>query len=116
MITTLRIRKAYKSMELVIKWFSIISILNDFKWSPLEIKIIAFAAYEGNISAGGKKDKFCKLFNSTTSSLDNSISKLSKKQVLVKYDERWMIHPAFKLDFNNTILAQFKLEHVVSPG
>lgn len=112
MITTLRITKKYNtSLDLAIKWFSVLSALNDFKWTRLEIRLLAFTAIKGDISSGGRKEAFCDLFKSTKSSIGNTISKLSKKYYLVKIDDKIKVHPQFLLDFENDIVSQIKLLH-----
>lgn len=111
-ITTLRIKKEYKDrLEVAIKWYSIISVLNDFNLPPLEIKLLAFIAVEGTISSGGKKDRFCSIFNSTKGSVDNSIGKMYKKFFLIKKDGKLRIHPQLFLDFNNSFLVQLNISN-----
>ncbi len=106
MITTLRIRKIYKDkLALAIKWYSILSILNDFHWSPLEIELISYTAVEGNISSGGRKEKFCSLFSSTKNSLSNSICKMQKKGFLVKKDGKTVVHPQLKVECSHLLIT-----------
>lgn len=83
------------------------SVLNNFKLAPLDIKVLAYTALEGNISAGGRKQKFVALFGNT--SVSNVISKLTKKHFLVKIDSKVRVHPDLQLDFNNDILLQLNL-------
>lgn len=113
MITTLRIKKKYdNSLDLAIKWYSIISILNNFKWTPLEIKLIAFTAVKGDISSGGRKEAFCELTQTTKSSIANMISKLSSKNIFIKDNGKTKLTPFLVINFEGDILSQFLLEHV----
>lgn len=110
MITTLRIKKGYKDrLEVAVKWYSILSILNNFKWSPLEIKIIAYTAIEGNISSGGKKKKFCELFKVASGSVSNTLPELQRAFYLIKENNKVMLHPQLRMDFSFPILAQINL-------
>jgi len=101
-------------METAIKYYSILSTLNDFKWSPLEIKIIAFTCIEGNISTGGRKEKFCSLFKSSKSSVFNSISDLAEKFFLVKKERKVLLHPQLILDFSQPISITLNLDYEAS--
>lgn len=113
MITTLRITKNYNSsLDLAIKWYGIISVLNDFKWAPLEIKLMAFTAIKGDISSGGRKDAFCELFGSSKGSVTNTISALYKGHFLIKDEGKIKVHPQLVLNFEADILSQIKLLHV----
>lgn len=114
MITTLRIKKTYKDkLALAVKWYDILSTLNDFHLTPLEIKLLAFTAVRGSISSGGRKEEFCKLFKSTKNSLANSIGKMEKKHYLVKYEGKININPQLKLDFDH-LLITLNLEYEAS--
>lgn len=110
MVTTLRIKKNYdNNFDLAIKWYSIISILNDFKWSPLEIKVMAFTAIKGDISSGGRRGAFLGYFKSTKPSLANTISEMHKKHFLVKVEGKLKINPQFFINFEGDILSQINL-------
>jgi len=111
MITTLRIRKDYSEMELAIKWYSIISTLNNFKWAPLEIKLLAYTAIKGDISSGGKRVAFCQLYNISKNSLGNVIWKLTKKFYLLRVDGKIKVHPDLMMNFENDIVLQLNLFH-----
>lgn len=112
-ITTLRIKKEYKDkLEIAVKWYSLMSILNDFSLAPLDVHIIAFTAIEGNISSGGKKDRFCELFHYAKGSVTNTISELVKKGFLVKETRKIKVHPQLILDFNNNILLQLNISSI----
>ena len=108
MITTLRIKKEYTTpLELATKWFSIMSILNNFNLRRMEVSILAFTCLRGDISSK-KVDQFCELFNTTPSSVTNCISRLYKKGFLVKQGKT-KVNPQLFMDFNNNIIAQFFL-------
>lgn len=112
MITTLRIKKEYEnSYDLGIKWFGIISLLNDFKWTPLEIRVLVFTALKGDISSGGRRKLFCETFKSTKLSLNNIVSELHKKSFLVRVEGKLKIHPQLLIDFDNDFSIRLNLIH-----
>lgn len=109
-ITTLRIKKEYKDrLEVAVKWYSLISILNDFHLPPMYIRLLAFAAIEGNLSSGGKKEKFISIYNSSKNSISNAICELNKMHFLVKEGRKIKINPQLYMDFNNDILVQLNI-------
>jgi len=115
MITTLRIKKTYKSkLDMAVKWYSILSILNDFKWSPIKVKLMAFTAIEGNVSSGGKRERFCSIYKSTKNSIANSIGELKEDSFLVKLQGKISVHPQLFMDFNNDIVLNLNLENETS--
>ena len=109
MITTLRIKKEFDtSLELAVKWYSIVSILNNFKWTCMQVNILSFTAVKGDISSSCRVADFCSLFNTTSSSVANCVSELYKKGFIVKQGKT-KVHPQLLLDFNNNILTQLAL-------
>lgn len=113
MVTTLRIKKNYDNdLELAVKWYSIISILNNFKWSPLQVKLMAFTAVKGDISSGGRKEAFCTFASSVKTSVANTISDMYQAGFLVKNKRRITVNPQLLLNFEGDICAKLILEHV----
>lgn len=116
-ITTLRIKKEYTDkLDVAVRWYSMMSTLNDFKWTPLEIRIIAFTAVEGNISSGGKREKFISIFKNPKNSLSNAIGVLRKEFYLIREDKKIKLHPQLFIDFNNDILLQLNISIVEPKG
>lgn len=110
MVQTLKIKKVIKDdLELALKYYRIVSILNDFNWTPLETEIIAFTAVKGNILQGGSKEQFCSLFNTTEASLTKTTYKLIKKYFLVKVDKKTQVNPQLLLNFSQDLFIQLTL-------
>lgn len=111
MITTLRIKKKYETkIDVAIKYYSILSIINNLGWSPLDIKILAFTALEGSISSGGKRERFCELFNSTKNTVYNYTGLLEKAGYLIKKEKKIVLHPQLSLP-SSTIILNITLEN-----
>jgi len=112
MITTLRIKKKYSTrLDVAIRWYSIISVLNNFKWSPQEIKLLAYMAIEGSISSGGKKEGFCKKFSCPRNSIYNITRTLKDKGVLIKKEGKIVIHPQLLMNFSYPLLIQLNIDN-----
>jgi hypothetical protein len=112
MITALTIRKKYPTkLDVAYKYYSILAVLNDFKLTNLETKILAFAAVKGNISVGGAINTFCTLNKVTSGSVTNCISRLYNNKFLVKEQDKTKINPELYIDFTNTnLLIQLHLD------
>lgn len=112
-VTTLRVKKEYNQDEdLAVKFYNIISILNNFKWSLMECRIMAYAAMKGDISSGGRVKAFCSVFKTTSGSLSNSVSILFKQGFLVKLDGKTKVNDGLYFNVNTDIIFQLKMLHV----
>lgn len=94
---------------MAIKYYSVLSILNDLHLTPLEVKIVAYTAVKGNI-AGRAKIHFAELFGTTKASINKSISALYARSFLVRENSKTKINSQLLLDFNNDLIIQLNLE------
>lgn len=98
------------SLEKAVKYYSIMSVLNNIHLTPREIQLLAFMSLRGTISSRVAKGEFLKLFGSPKASVGNMIWKLTKKGILVRSEEEGtVINPRIKLDFKNTIVLNITL-------
>lgn len=112
-ITTLRVKKEYnEDVDLAVKFYNIISVLNDFKWSLMECRIMAYTAMKGDISSGGRVKSFCNVFKTTAGSLSNSVSVLFKQRFLIKLDGKTKVNDGLYFNVNTDIIFQLKMLHV----
>lgn len=95
--------------DLFEKYFHILLIVNSLHLPPAEIKLLAFTARKGNISSGGLKNQFCELTSYPKASLGNLIHKLTKKNWLVKKDDRIVVNPAIEIQPSDEIVLKIKL-------
>lgn len=105
-----RIRKSEKdSMEVAKRYYSLLSSINDLKLTEREIQLIAFTAIRGNISYSSNREEFCTMYNSSSPTVNNIISKLKKLQVLIKDSGKIKVNPKILLNFENDIVLQISL-------
>ena len=95
-----KLKKDFKDMrEIANVYFSMLSSFNGFKLTELEINLLAHIAINGHIGSVTSKGEFIDLYKTTKYTLNNIISKLYKKRLLVKTDHKIRINPGIKLDF-----------------
>lgn len=88
--------------KIAYKYFSIFSIINNLNLTKLEIDLLAYIAINGHIGSVSAKKEFMSIYDTTDHTLNNTISKLYKKHLLVKIDGKIRIQPRIKVDeFNN---------------
>lgn len=110
MVTAIKIKKNFKDdLEAAYKFYRILSVLNDFKLTPLEIKIIAYTVVRGNLSSGTSKDKFVKIYNSTKSSIIKTIPKLIKEKYLVREHRKIFVNPSLFFNLKERIILQLNI-------
>lgn len=93
------------------KYYSILSAINGFSLTERELQLVAFTAIRGNMSYTNIKEDFCKKYSTSEATINNMISKLKKKNVLVKDRGKIKTHPAIVLDFKKNIKLEIKLLH-----
>lgn len=96
-----KIRKEYGTkMEIALKYYHIISILNNLALTERQIELIAHTAVRGNISSATSKDEFIRIYGSSRPTINNMISKLAKMGLLVKNAGKITVNQLIKLDFS----------------
>jgi hypothetical protein len=93
------------------KYYGIISVINNLKLTEREIQLVAFTAVKGNITYGNVREEFCTKYNTTTSTINNIISKLKKIGLFIKEQGMVRINPVIVLDFKKNITLEIKLEN-----
>jgi hypothetical protein len=91
------------------KYFQILTKINSIHLPPAQIKLLAFVAVKGNISAGTYKEQFCIEQGIPRTSLGNLISKLSKKGWLVKKDRKIVLNPAISVQSCSNMILNITL-------
>jgi len=101
-----KITKIYSTpLEVAIKYYSIICILNDIFITEREIQLLAFTCLVGTISYKQHKEQFATTFGSSVASVNNMISKLKSLNLLVKVQGKYRINPKISLEFDKTDIA-----------
>lgn len=111
MITVIKIRKKLKDrLELAVKYYSIISILNNFNWTEFEIHILAFMAVKGNINAGGVKKNFVEWYTKSSESYLNSVlTGLKRNGFIIKEGRKVILNPSLIVTLEDTMILQLNM-------
>lgn len=107
-----RLKKvSLKEDEIARRYYAILSTLNDFQLTEREVQLMGFIATAGSISISEKRAEFCNKFKTTSATINNMVSKLKRKQLLVKKDGHIVVNPIISLDFKKDLQLEVKLLH-----
>lgn len=107
-----RLKKVYKEDFLIAeKYYSVLSVINGFDLTERELQLIAFIAVYGSVSIDEKRKDFCERFNTTRATVNNMVSRLKKKQLLIKREGRIVVNSLISLDFRKDLQLEIKLLH-----
>ena len=81
------------------KYFSLLSSFNDIHLTEKELQLLTHIALNGITSQSAKKG-FLERYSTTAPVLNNLISSLYRKKMLVKSDGRIRIHEKIDVDFS----------------
>jgi len=98
-------------MELAMKYYSILSVINSLNLTEREIQLISFTAIKGNITYANVREEFCKTYNSTSPTINNIISKLKKMSIFIKENGKVKVNPIITIDFKKDLTLDIKLVH-----
>jgi hypothetical protein len=98
-------------MELAMKYYSILSVINSLNLTEREIQLISFTAIKGNITYANVREEFCKTYNSTSPTINNIISKLKKMSIFIKENGKVKVNPIITIDFKKDLMLDIKLVH-----
>jgi hypothetical protein len=97
--------------KLAQKYYSLISALNNLKLTEREIQLVAYTAIKGTITYANARTEFCQMYNTTTATINNIVSKLKKVGIFIKEDSKVKVNPVIVLDFDKHINLFIQLEH-----
>lgn len=92
-----------ESLQMAERYYGVISAINNLGLTTREIQLISFTAVRGNMSYANIREDFCEMYNTSSPTINNIISKLKKKNILVKDKGKIKVHPAISLDFNKDV-------------
>lgn len=96
-------------LELAQRYYSLISALNNLFLTEREIQLIAFSAVRGSISYATVREEFCELYSSSFPTINNMVSKLKTKHILIKNGKQIVVNPAIALDFSKPLTLHITL-------
>jgi hypothetical protein len=98
-------------IQLAEKYYSILFTINNLHLTEREIQLIAFTAIKGNITYANVREEFCKIYNSTSPTINNIVSKLKRLGIFVKENGKVKINPKIIIDFKKDLMLNIKLVH-----
>lgn len=93
------------------RYYSVLSALNDLMLTDREVQLMSFIAVSGSISVPSNREKFCSTYQTTGATVNNMVSKLKKRNLLLKKDGKIVVNPLISLDFSNDITLEIKILH-----
>lgn len=93
------------------KYYGILSVINNLELTEREIQLVAFTAVKGNITYANVREEFCKKYSTSTSTINNIISKLKKLGLFIKEQGKVKVNPVIVLDFKEHVTLEIKLEY-----
>lgn len=93
------------------RYYSVLSALNDLELTEREIQLMSFIAVSGSISVPSNREKFCQTYETTGATVNNMVSKLKKRNLLLKKDGKIIVNNLISLDFSNSITLEIKILH-----
>ena len=92
------------------RYLALIFLLNDIHVTKRELDILAFTAIRGSISTVAAKRDCLEKFQISNSSLNNTVSTLQQKKLLVK-DGKTKLNPALSIDFSGDLQLRIDILH-----
>jgi precorrin-4 methylase len=93
------------------KYYNILSAVNNMHLTQREIQLIAFTAVKGNMTFANHREEFCRIYSTTSPTINNIISKLKKLGILIKEGGKVKVVPVIALNFANNVTLEIKLTH-----
>jgi ribosomal protein S10 len=93
------------------RYYSVLSALNDLELTDREVQLMSFIAVSGTISVPSNREKFCLTYQTTGATVNNMVSKLKKRNLLLKKDGKIVVNPLISLDFSNDVSLEIKILH-----
>ena len=99
-----KIKKVYSTgMDIAEKYYSVLSILNDLNLTNREIQLLAYTSVRGTISSKPARDEYCKKYGSSLATVNNMMSSLRKKGLLVKENTKLRVNPVISPNFSQDL-------------
>lgn len=111
-----KLKRTYNTKtEKALAYYAIINALNNLKLTKKQIQLLAFTNIRGTISSPTAKAEFIRQFGSSVDSINNMISKMYKKKLLVKTNNKIKVNSFISPDFNNKdVLLSISLEEFLN--
>ncbi len=102
-------KKLPSNIEKAIRYYSILSIVDDINLTRKQVELLAFTSVRGTITSPSARREFVEMFDSSLQSLQNIKNQLKKKGWLIEVDKKHRVNPRVNLDFSKDIFLQINL-------
>jgi hypothetical protein len=106
-----KIERSYSEQDIAYIYYSVISIVNKLGITDMELNLLAYTAIRGGITNPAAKKDFCETYKTSLAYINNMISKLRKKKLLIKRGSKIAITPVIALNFKNDVTLQIALKN-----
>lgn len=107
-----KLKKESKSdVFLAQRYYSLISALNELGLTEREVQLMGFIAVYGSVSNADNRKNFCEEYQTTSATVNNIVSRLKKRNLLIKSDGKIVVNPIISLDFSKDVTLEIKLLH-----
>jgi hypothetical protein len=113
-IKQILLQKVSSDREEAEKYYSILSAVNSLGLTKSEIQLVAFTAIKGNITYANVRAEFCSVYNTTSPTINNIVSKLKKQNIFLKTGKLIYVNPVIALDFKKNVTLEINMEHEAS--
>jgi len=103
--------KEADSLLIAQRYYKLLSAISNTGLTDREIQLIAFTAVRGNISYSTNREEFIKMYDSSSPTINNIISKLKKLGLLVKDGTKVKVNPTYLMDFSKDLSIVIQLQH-----
>lgn len=101
--------KSYPLLQKAVVYYSLVAAFNQLNLTKREIQLLAFTNRRGNIAAITAKQQFVTLFDSSIATINNMISRLSARNLLVKQHGKIIVNPLLNLDLQKPLVLHLTL-------
>ena len=104
-------KKCGDKLSLAQGYYNVLSAFNNLSLTEREVQLVAFAAVNGNMTDKDIKEEFYKKYKTTAPTVNNIVSRLKKKGVIVKRGGKIVVEPAISINFDNDVLLEMRISH-----
>lgn len=105
------VRKCDTKLKAARMFIAAVTAFNDISIGPMELNFLAYIMLRGGVLSGTGRKQYIDEHGSSKSKIDNMVSGLKKKKVLVKSEDRMVrLHPKIVVNFkdNDNFIFTFR--------
>lgn len=106
------LHKELGPLEKAIVYYRVVSAMGKLGLTERDVQLLAYTNKRGTISSITAKQEFVRLFNSSIPTINNMISKLKRKGLLVKHSRKIIVNPKVSLDFTQQLTIILRLNNI----